>query len=303
MQPFAIEKRRSPMSSPVRIRHILAASVLAVCLAPPVAAQTTSYQYQGNTFTTFSCGPFVDSSTGVVTGTANCSTPAPTNVNTSYDLSDFVSATLSFDNPLPANMPLGSVTGHAGFQLTLSDGHQTVATPITSGQGLIATVATDAGGNIVEWRLILNTGGVQNGGVSTQRFTNSATGTLVQSDMGTLSCCDPAVAGDFGRRSGQAGVWTVSGSTPDADELVENLIDVIADPDTLLTSGQVSSLSDKLLNALASIQAGQYKQAVNQLQAFIATVRNQVKTGKVNTATGAVLVAAASTIITVIQSL
>lgn len=303
MQQVAI----TPFTGDIRTRgrrgRLIAIGILAVCLAGPAAAQTTTYQYQGNTFTSFSCGPFVDSTTGIVTGTANCSTPSPTNPYTSYTLSAFVSATLIFDNPLPANMALGSVTGRAGFQLALSDGLQTVSTPTTAGQGLIATVATDASGNIVEWRLILNTGGALNGGVSTQRFTNSSTGTLVQSDMGTLACCDPQVSGNFGRRSGLAGAWTVSGGVPEPDELVKNLIDVVVDPDTGLTTGQVNSLSDKLNNALASIEAGLSKQAIKQLDAFIAAVATQVKTGKMNTATGQVLVDSATAVIAALQSL
>ena len=271
-------------------------------VAGAARAQTTTYEYQGNTFTQFSCGPFVDSTTGLVTGTLNCSLPAPTNPNTSYTLSDFVSVSLTFDNPLPANMALSSVTGLAGFHLTLNDGHQTVSTPITAGQGLIAMVATDASGNIAEWRLVLNTGGTLNGGVSTQRFTNTSTGTLVQSDMGTLACCDPMVPGNFGRRSGLAGSWTLSGGTPTPQDVLSNLLDVVVDPDTGLMGGQVSSLSDKLNNALASINAGFYKQAINQLNSFISSVQTAVKNGKMNSATGTLLVNTANQIIALLSA-
>jgi hypothetical protein len=276
------------------------ASVAAVMAAAPVLAQTTTYQYTGNTFTQFSCGPFIDSTTGQVTGTASCSTPAPTNPNTSYTLTDKITATLIFDAPLPVSMAMTSVTGLAGFHLTLNDGHQTVQAPGV-GLGIIATVATDASGNISEWRLIINTGGTLNGGVSTQKFTNTSTGSLVQSDMGTLACCHPTMPGDFGRRSGLPGVWNVSGGTPEPDELVENLIDVVFDPDTALTTGQISSLSDKLINALASIDAGLVKQAINQLNSFIASVQVAVKTGKMNSGTGAALIAAANEIIAMLQ--
>lgn len=275
-------------------RLCAAASAAAVMLSVPALAQTTTYQYQGNTFTSFSCGPFIDSTTGQVTGTASCSTPAPTNTATSYTLTDKVTATLTFDAPLPASMAMTSVVGLAGFHLTLNDGHQTVQTP--SSTGLIATVATDASGNISEWRLIINTGGTLNGGVSTQRFTNT-TGTLVQSDMGTLACCHPTVPGDFGRRFGLAGVWSVSGGVSEPGELVENLIDVVFDPDTGLTSGQVNSLSDKLNNALASIDAGLKKQAINQLNSFVSAVQVAVKSGKMSSGTGAALIAAANEII------
>ena len=287
--------------STVLQRLFATASVAAVMSAAPVLAQTTTYQYQGNTFTSFSCGPFIDSVTGQVTGTANCSTPSPTNAFTSYTLADKVTATLVLGAPLPANMAMTSVIGLPGFVLTLNDGHQTVQTPITPGQGLIATVATDATGNISEWRLILNTGGTLNGGVSTQRFTNTTTGSLVQSDMGTLACCHPTVPGDFGRRSSLAGVWTVAGGTPEPDELVENLIDVVFDPDTGLTAGQINSLSDKLNSALASIDAGLLKQAVNQLNSFISSVQVAVKTGKMSSGTGASLIAAANDVIALLE--
>lgn len=282
-------------------RRLMALMSVAVLSAVPVAAQTTSYEYQGNPFTQFSCGPSVDPVTGNVTGTRNCSTPSPANPNTSYTGADFVSATLTFDAPLPANMALASVTGVAGFHLELNDGHHTVSTPISSGQGLIATVATDSNGNITEWRLILNTGGALNGGISTQRFTNTSTGTLVQSDMGTLACCDPTVAGNFASRPGLAGVWTVSGGTPEPDDLVANLIDVVSDPNTGLTAGQVNSLTDKLNNALASVNAGLFKQASNQLKAFISAVATNVKNGKMDSTTGATLTAAANAVIALLQ--
>ena len=281
-------------------RLFATASVAAVMSAAPVLAQTTTYQYQGNTFTVFSCGPFIDSVTGQVTGTANCSTPAPTNLFTSYTLADKVTATLVFSAPLPPNMAMTAVNGLPGFLLTLNDGHQTVQTPIVSGQALVATVATDATGNIAEWRLFINTGGTLNGGVSTQRFTNT-TGTLVQSDGGTIACCDPNVSGDLGRRSGLAGVWTIAGGTPEPDALVENLIDVVFDPDTGLTGGQINSLSDKLNGALASIDAGALKQAVNQLNSFISSVQVAVKTGKMSSGTGASLIAAANDVIALLE--
>ena len=280
-------------------RLIVTASVAAVMAAAPVLAQTTTYQYTGNTFNQFSCGPSIDSN-GVVTGTLNCSTGAPTNTNTSYTLTDKVTATLVFDAPLPSSMALTSVTGLAGFHVTLNDGHQTVQSPISAGQALVAMVATDSSGNISEWQVFINTGGTLNGGVSTQRFTNT-TGTLVQADGGTLACCHPKVPGDLARRFGPAGVWTVSGGTPEPDELVENLIDVVFDPATGLTTGQVNSLADKLTNALASINAGLVKQALNQLNSFISSVQVAVKTGKLSSGTGAALIAEANGIISLLQ--
>jgi hypothetical protein len=81
---------------------------------------------------------------------------------------------------------------------------------------------------------------------------------------------------------------------------VNNLIGVISNPSLGLTSGQVSSLTDKLDNVLASLQAGLNKQAINQLKAFISSVQSSVKTGKISAPTGANLIAAANAIIAVL---
>jgi probable HAF family extracellular repeat protein len=75
------------------------------------------------------------------------------------------------------------------------------------------------------------------------------------------------------------------------------LTGLLSDPSLALTAGQVSSLSDKLSNVLSSIQAGQSKPAVNQLNAFINAVDAQVKTGKLTAAAGAELKTAAKAMI------
>lgn len=64
-----------------------------------------------------------------------------------------------------------------------------------------------------------------------------------------------------------------------------------------LTSGQISSLTDKLNNAILSIQQGLNGQAINQLSAFINSVQSSVKTGKITTQAGAALTSAAQAII------
>jgi probable HAF family extracellular repeat protein len=74
----------------------------------------------------------------------------------------------------------------------------------------------------------------------------------------------------------------------------------LSDPGLGLTSGQISSLTDKLTNALASIQQGANKQAVNQLNAFINSVQSWQKTGKVSSGTATTLIAAANAIIAVL---
>jgi hypothetical protein len=64
-----------------------------------------------------------------------------------------------------------------------------------------------------------------------------------------------------------------------------------------LTGGEVASLTTKLNNVLASIQAGLDKQAINQLNAFISSVQSSVKTGKMSPQAGTTLIAAANAII------
>ena len=72
---------------------------------------------------------------------------------------------------------------------------------------------------------------------------------------------------------------------------------MVSNPLLGLTSGQVSSLTDKLNNALASIQAGLNKQAINQLNAFINSVQSSLKTGKMSAQTATTLLDAANAII------
>ena len=76
------------------------------------------------------------------------------------------------------------------------------------------------------------------------------------------------------------------------DVAVSNFITRLSDPTLALTSGQISSLTDKLLNALASIEVGANKQATNQLNAFINSVQAWLKTGNISASTANTLIAA-----------
>ena len=257
---------------------------LALSSAPAFAQST--YTYTGNPFTLFSCGPTVPPP-----GTILCSTPGP-NVFTSYTATNFVSGTLTFTNPLPASMSLQDVTGLAGFQLSLNDGQQTVTN--TQTVGLIVQVATDAGGNIVSWWVVENTGGALDGGIATVNFTDIIHGANVF-DHGVLACCDPTPPGNLAFNFNSPGTWT--SGTPSPTTLVTNLIHLVSNPLLQLTTGQSSSLTDKLLNALASIQAGQNKQAINQLNAFISSVQTYLKNGKMSAQTATTLTNAANAII------
>jgi hypothetical protein len=77
---------------------------------------------------------------------------------------------------------------------------------------------------------------------------------------------------------------------------IDNFIDQLSDPNLALTAGQINSLTDKLVNALASVEQGANKQAINQLIAFINSVESAVKANKMSSETGQILVAAASAI-------
>jgi hypothetical protein len=114
---------------------------------------------------------------------------------------------------------------------------------------MFAEVSTDASGNILQWRFVINTGGVPNGGIATY---TAPFGFIA--DTGTLKCCDPSPGGDFARNTNIPGVW--SSGTPTPQALVANLIHLVSDPLLQLTNGQVNSLTDKLNNALALTKPG-----------------------------------------------
>ncbi len=81
------------------------------------------------------------------------------------------------------------------------------------------------------------------------------------------------------------------------DVAASNLLASLSDPALALAQTQVNSLSDKLANTLQSIQAGQPKQAINQLNAFISAVQVQWKIGKISSTSAATLTNAAKAII------
>ena len=281
------------VSARVLGRAMLASATIlfgVAAMIAPAEAQVT-YSYTGNPFTLFSCGP---SGSG---GTLDCSTAAPANPDTSYTATDHVTATLTLDSPLGPNFTYSDISALPGFSLTLNDGHQTITTPIGSGQFLFAFAGTDSSGNISEWRLGVNTGGVLNGGVHTFNFTDTMPHVF---DNGILECCDPSPGGDLATNFSMPGTWSGGSSPPTPIVSVNNLIGVISNPTLNLTSGQTSSLTDKLNNVLVSLQAGLNKQATNQLNAFISSVQSSVKTGKISAQTGANLIAAANAIIAVL---
>lgn len=82
-----------------------------------------------------------------------------------------------------------------------------------------------------------------------------------------------------------------------SDVAVDVLKASLSDAAYGLTLGQVNSLGDKLTNATVSIQQGLFKQAVNQLNAFVNAVQVAVANGKMSVSAGSALVAGANAII------
>lgn len=126
----------------------------------------------------------------------------------------------------------------------------------------------------------------------------------------------PIVAGTygvsvFGQQATAAGSYslnwsvamTLSAVSVSPAQAVTNLINLISNPNSGLglTNGQINSLTDKLNNALASIQAGLNSQAINQLNAFISSVQSSLKTGKISAQAANTLIAAANAIIATLQ--
>jgi hypothetical protein len=236
----------------------LAGMALAIS-AVPLAAQT--YQYTGKPFTLFSCGP-----TSAGNATLDCPSPAPGNPLTSYTATDHVTATLTFDAPLPAGLVSENVKLLPGFKLTMNDGHQTLSAP--PAPGVIASVSTDASGQIIApWVLVINLGNAANSGISTQ--TNA--------DIGALACCDPQVQGDLGLVLNMPGTWGNAQKTP--AQMVTDLISVVQQ---MNIPKQGTSLTDKLQRIANDIET-QNGLACPDLVAF----SNQVKAQKGKTVTAA----------------
>lgn len=239
------------------------------------AAAPTVYRYTGNPFTLFSCG--------ASDGGGACATPAPTNPYTSYTASDHITATLTLDAPLPANASFLDLKTLPGFQLSLSDGHQTL-TQADSSDGISVDVSTDANGNIIGWYLGVGANGHQIG---------TANESIVI-DEAVLECCDPAQHANLAYNQ-NPGSWTVVAATP--AQAITDLLGVVADPATGLRRGQVKRLTNILDKALADAQAGNATQAKKELQSFIKAVQNALRAGRISAQTAAMLIAAANAII------
>jgi hypothetical protein len=260
----------------------LALAWLAV-LSEPTFAQVT-YRYAGNNFTVFSCGM----------GSIRCASPPPG--ATSYTTDDFVTATLTFDAPLPPNLNRQDVRGVAGFSLTMDDGHQELTMgPGTPGEVI---VSTDASGNIIApWSVFIHCCLFPNNNI----FTLNDPGQRGIGDGGALSMPNgsfPDTPMDSGEVNGSPGIWVREVSSP--ADLTEHLIkDVNALIGVELNPGQAKRLSRPLRNVLRSIRANKIQPACSQLQDFIAQVINT--TPPLSQATSDALIASANAIRTVLS--
>jgi hypothetical protein len=282
---------RSIPSGTVRLALLALAFAVTLAAARPAQAQVI-YRYQGSGFTTFSCdlsGLF---------GSGDCPTPSPTNPLTSYSTLDRVAITLTVTDPLPANATLFQNTLQLlpGFLITMTDGHQTLTFALGYDGADYADVeslfvSTDATGQITTWHLEL--GSTQTGGVIWSQHEVNQFGTF---DLELAWLGGPV---NYGYNVGPARGWTVTGAqTP--REAVEDLIALL--PTLGLSKSQLQSLTDKLNNVLASIDAGLNQQAINQLSAFINQVNAAVSNGKMAASTGQLLVDAADAIIAMLST-
>lgn len=275
-----------PSGKPRRNVWVLIAVTLTslFCFGQSASAQVT-YTYVGNTFTLFSCGQ---------PGGVLCTTPPPG--STSYTTDDFVTATLTLTDPLPANLQRVDIRNHVGFSLTMNDGHQELTLePLVPGEAL---VSTDAAGNIIgPWSMI----------IGCCLFPNNSIATLNDPDVrgigdqGALSAPQgnfPDTPFDSGVIFRSPGVWSGGISSP--EDLTQELIgDVDALINVELNPGQGNGLTRPLRNALRSIDANRIQAACSQLKDFINEVID--KTPPLTSTTSNALIADASAIRTVLS--
>jgi hypothetical protein len=213
------------------------------------------------------------------------------NPNTSYTRANFVLVTLTLNDPLPPNLPLQPIMGRAGFSLVMNDGQQTLSFADLQSSGSFAFsghVATDATGRISAWSL-----GLFPLDGSNRWIVTASPDVAIYGDQGVMGGVDFGVTcTSLDTASCIPGTWSSLPSGP--GESIRNLISLLSTVSGL-NPGQVSSLTDRLRDALASVDAGLIKQAINQLNAFINEVRAAQK--KIGVVMATTLTAAATAII------
>src|ERR1051325_6410444 len=227
----------------------------------PASAQAI-YQYTGNPFSSFS---------------------SPT----SYTASDFVTATLTLNQPLPGGLNLQNVTGLAGFRLTMGDGLQ-VLTDVGNA-ALEVLVSTDATGQIIgPWSLIINCCLFPNNGIATLNWP----GVRGVADEGRLSAPDGSFPGtpfDLARVFSSPGRWSRILTPAVLVSQIQTLVDI-----GVLNKGEGHSLIAKLDEVMASLNRGNRAAACGQIGAFINQVNAFLNAGRLTPAQGQPLIAAAT---------
>lgn len=201
-------------------------------------------------------------------------------------------------NPHPDSGP--NTDTQDSLTLTVPNGYQITSLTVTS------SITTSPANFSLSMELDLASGGF----VTSTPFLsplNGTTGNLLSSPVGA----NEYRLSIYGQQATAAGAYSLNWSVTMnlaplvvfPQDAVRNLINLIADPFSglVLTNGQTSSLTDKLNNALTSILAGQNKQGINQLNAFINSVASALKTGKMSVQTANTLTIAANAIITSLQ--
>ena len=148
-----------------KIMLSLAVALIAALLSQPMLANVT-YLYTGNPFTT---------------------------VTAPYTTSDMVTGSVEFSSPLPANMPLTTVTP---LSFSFSDGVQTIAGTITQPGFSGFQFGTGPSGAITAWTIYMQTPA---GGIGTDNGGSLATG-----DSGGLRLPPPGSGNTH-----VPGTWTI----------------------------------------------------------------------------------------------
>jgi hypothetical protein len=295
------------------MKHLIgclpAAMLLAFMWASSADAQQTVYRYVGQPFTSV-----VGAWTPCTTSPACAGGVVPPRQ---------ITATLTFNSPLPPNLNWAGVC-LPGNPYCPNNGSWSMSDGLhffnQSSPGCIAcsgplTLSTDANGQITYWafRVVFS---ITVGGTE---YTEDMEAVYYPPGYFPPGSPRPFVADASAEYYLPGGVYTINGvaqnntsvdpnaapgqwkiGPPTPAEAISNLISGLSDPGLGLSSGTISTLTDKLQAALKSIGKGNKTPAVNQLQAFIHQVQSLVNDSLLSAANGALLIAKVNEIITLL---